>query len=88
MLHGEVTWLRITSFLLATFGGFATLRTMVSGTRFSVKPFICSVCMGFWIGLAVSFYFFPGLIWSDYQMFGLMASGSNWILNKYVNGEN
>lgn len=87
-MFGEVAVLTLAEFLLASFGAYAVIRTSVWGTRFHVKPFICSVCMGYWVGMVLSFYFFKGCHWYDAQVYALLSAGSNWILNKYVNGEN
>ena len=53
----------------------------------TAKPWSCESCMGFWIGSAVAFYFFPVIIWWECFLYGYYAAGTNWLLNKIVTGE-
>jgi hypothetical protein len=71
-------------FIFAVFGlvSLCTVSSM-SIKILNRKPFNCSLCMGFWIGLTISFIFGykPVLIWAA------LGAGTSWILSKYVTGD-
>lgn len=78
---------KMIAFLLSVFGFYAVIKTAIRGTKFNVKPLNCAVCMSFWSGWVIAIVMFPRLHWYEYSVFAFMASGSSWILNRYITGE-
>lgn len=88
LLYREVAVLSLVEYLLAVFGAFLVIRTAVWSTKLHIKPFVCGICMGYWLGMAFAFYFFKDCNFFNSQIYACLSAGSNAILNKYVNGEN
>lgn len=76
----------LVKFYMAAAGSAALIKVTVRGTPFAVKPFTCTLCMGFWSGMTLAIFMPQMNILNCIQM-SLGASLFSWAAWRLVMGE-
>ena len=75
-------------YIFFVYGAVILLQIILTGTPLRhIKPFKCTACLGFWIGLASYDLFLPIIGWVDHLAMAVVAAGTSWLFDGIVKGE-
>ena len=75
-------------YIFFVYGAVILLQIVLTGTPLRhIKPFKCSACLAFWIGIASNNLFFQLKGFWDMIVMAVVAAGTSWLLDGIVKGE-
>jgi hypothetical protein len=75
-------------YVFFVYGSVILVQIIFKGTPLRyMKPFKCTACLSFWVGLAFCGMFFPITGWPDVTAYAIMASGASWFLDGLIKEE-
>lgn len=51
------------------------------------KPFTCPLCMGFYMGMTMWWFFEPNAVWHSYIIHGLIGACASWLAYSSITGD-